>query len=343
MVTSATSGTFTCAELVNVQIAMDRVWASQTLDSNDYISEVESVKVIKARQTARLAELEDPAKDKTVKIHWVTDCNTSLAACSDDCSSDGPELEARCKEYELDLCQHAPFKVKEKAFRALAVTREEAVAKGLLKRMKELDEYLAQTLIAKLNTFAGANQYIAGIGDVENSGVTYIAPSYWTADLTGYFALVVKMNKLGSVTVLHGTNLWNSNWNAMFNSLNANQKDQMAKMSSVQQFWDPFNVDTVNSTEKVSYMISNGAVAIVTKAYYGSTPTTYMNDIRWSVESKNLPGVFYDVVYSNTCISNEIYHKYDVYIKAGIFNNPYGCNEDVTGVLKFICGVNAGS
>jgi hypothetical protein len=342
MAASATAGTFTCAELVDVQIAMDRIWESQTLNANDYKAEVESVIALKAKQTAQLRELEDPAKDKTINVYWVTDCNTSIAACSDDCSVGGPELEARCKEYALDLCQTAGFTVREKSFRALSVTREETIAKGMLKRMKELDEYLAQTLIAKLNTFAGVNQY-EGIGDVENSGVTYIAPSYWTADLTAYFALVAKMNKLGTVTLLHGTNLWNSNWTAMFNSLNANQKDQMAKMASVQQVWDPFNVDTVNAGSKVSYMISNGAIAIATKAYYPTTPTTYMDNIRYSVPSKNLPGVFYDVVYKNRCLSNETYHDFSLYIKAGIFSNPYGCDEDVTGVLKFICGTNAGS
>jgi len=340
--TSVTAGTFTCAELVNVQIAMDRIWASQTLQNNDFQSDVESVNVIKARQTARLAELEDPSKDRTVKIHWVTDCNESLADCSNDCTVGGPELEARCKEYALDLCKTSGFTVREKSFRALAVSREETIAKGMLKRMKELDNYLAQTLIAKLNTFAGVNQF-EGIGDVENSGVTYIAPSYWTADLVGYFAQVAKMNKLGSVIMLHGNNLWNTNWSAMFNSLNQNQKDQMSKMGSIQQFWDPFNVDTVNSPDKVSYMISNGSVAIVTKAYNSTTPTTYLDHIRWSVESKNLPGVYYDVVYKNRCTSNEIYHDYSLYINAGIFNNPYGCDEDITGVLKFICGTNAGS
>ena len=342
MAVSATAGTFTCAELVNVQIAMDRIWVSESLMGNDFSAEVESVLVIRARQTARLSELQDPNKDKTVTIHWITDCNTSIADCSNDCTVGGPELEARCKDYELDICQQAGFTVREKTFRALAPTREEAVAKGMLKRMAELDNYLAGKLMAKLNVFAGVNKY-EGIGDVENSGVTYIAPSYWTSDLLGYFAQVAKMNKLGSVVMIHGNNLWNSNWSAQFNSLNQNQKDQMAKMSSIQQFWDPFNVDTANSPDKVSYMVSNGSIAIVSKAYNSTTPVTYLDHIRYSVESKNIPGVFYDVVYKNRCTSNDIYHDYSLYIKAGIFNNPYGCDEDITGVLKFICGTNAGS
>jgi hypothetical protein len=70
----------------------------------------------------------------------------------------------------------------------------------------------------------------------------------------------------------------------------------------------------------------------------------YFHDHRWSIESKTLPGVFYDVIYNNECVANnEIKHNWSLYVKAGIFLNPLGCNDDVTGVIKFVCGVNAGS
>jgi hypothetical protein len=275
MADSPTAGTFTCAELLEVLVAMDTIWAdAQTLQNNDFQSDVEALQAIRATQTARFEELTDPAKDKTVKVYWVTDCSESIEACSNDCSFDGPELEAKCEEYTLGQCRQAPFKVKEKAFRALAVNRDEAVAKGLLKRMKELDNYIAQYLISKLNTFAGVNQF-EGIGDVENSGTTYVAASYWTADIFAYFNQVAKMNKFGAVTMIHGNNLWALNWSAQMNSLNQNQKDQIAKFNSLSNVWDPFNVDTVNVGEKVSYMVSNGSVAFVSKNYYSTSPTTY--------------------------------------------------------------------
>jgi hypothetical protein len=334
--TSDTAGTFTCAELVKVTVAIDRVWADNQTNQ-DFASFVEVLNVIKSKQTARLSELEDPAKDKTIKVYWATDCNTSLSDCSDDCSVGGPELEARCKEYALDLCKKAGFTVREKTFRNSNLSREEVVAKGMIKRMKELDEYLAQTMVAKLDAFAGVNQF-AGIGTVVGDGSTYILPSFWTADLVGYFTQVAIMNKLAGAYVIHGNNLWNTKWQADMNNGNANNKDQAAKMNSIQQFWDPFNIDTVNTPDKVSYLISSGAVAFSSKAYNPSSPVTYMDDIRWSVQSKSIPGVYYDVVYKNRCLSNEIYHDYTLYVNAGIFNNPYGCDEEVTGVLKFVCG-----
>lgn len=337
MPASETAGTFTCAELVRISIAVDRVWRDNQLNA-DLISDVEILKAIKSFQTAKFPELENKEKDEKIKIFWVTDCSTSLADCTNDCTIGGPELEARCKEYELDLCKTAGFSVKEKYFRQSNLTRQEAVARGLLRAQKELDEYLAQTMVAKLNAFAGVNQF-AGIGTVAVDGTTYISAAFWNPDIYGYFVQVAKMNKLSNPKMLHGNNLWSAFWQAEMNNDNANNKDQKRKMLSIQSFWDPFNIDSVNSPDKVSYMMSAGAVALVNKAYYPlNRPIEYKDDTRWSIESASLPGIFYDVVYTNECVNDEIKHHYSLYVKAGIFDNPYGCNEEITGVLKFVCG-----
>lgn len=341
MATSPTAGTFTCAELVKIMVGIDRVWRDNQTNT-DFISYAKTVEIIKQKQTAQFPQLENSEKDETVRVFWVTDCNTSIAECDDDCEVGGPELEARCKDYTLDICRKAGFTVREKTFRKLNVSRDEVVAKGMLKRMKELDEFLAQQMVAKLNAFAGVNQF-EGIGSIASSGDTYVSASFWTADLAGYFQQVAMMNKLSGAYMLHGNNLYSIGWQAQFNNLNQDQKDQLAKMQSIQQFWDPFNIDSVNSPAKISYMISQGAVAFVNKAYYPSSPVEYLGagQLRYSVQSKGLPGVFYDVVYTNRCEGNEIYHDFTLYVTAGIFQNPFGCNEDVTGVLRFICGENS--
>lgn len=331
---SATAGNFTCSELLKILVGIDRIWADNQTNQ-DFVSYAETVNIIKQNQTATLKDLEDPEKDNVVKVYWVTDCNDDVEDCSDDCEIGGPELESRCKEYELDICKTAGFNVKEKMWRSNNVNRQEVIAKGLAKRMKVLDEYFAKAVVAKLNAFAGVNQF-AGIGVIGASGTTYLLPSYWTADIAGYFQQVAMMNKLSGAYMLHGNNLWSVNWQATLNNID---KSALAKLGTIRQYWDPFNVDSVNSPSKVSYMISKGAVAIANKAYYPlNSPVEYKNDTRWSIESKALPGIFYDVVYTNECVNNEITHKYSLYLKAGIFQNPFGCNEDVTGVLKFVCG-----
>jgi len=339
MPVSPTAGNFTCADLQVILVNADRAWMDNAT-KKDYVSYAETIKAVIAEQTAEFPELEKMDKDEKVKIYWAADCSTSLADCADDCVIGGPTPEAQCKEYELDICKKAGFSIPEKRFRKSNLTREEVVALALLKRMKELDEFLAQTAVSKIDSFAGVNQF-AGIGQVVGP-ITYIAPSLWTADIMGYFAQVGIMNKFSNPYMVHGTNLWQSNWQANFNNLNQDQKDALAKFGSMRSYWDPFNVDLVNSPDKVSYMIDKGAVAFVSKAYYpANNPVEYLGagQLRYSVESKNLAGVFYDVVYTNRCVADEIYHDWTLYIHAGIFQNPIGCDENNTGVLKFQCGV----
>jgi hypothetical protein len=338
---SPTAGTFTCAELLKIQVAADRIWADNQM-AQDYKPEVGVLEAIRKEQTAILREIENPEKDRTLKIFWAADCNEGTEDCDDDCEIGGAELEAQCKEYALDLCQRVGFNVKEKMFRNSELTREQVVAKAMLKKMKALDEYLARTMVAKLNSFAGENQFDQGATGtgVVGSGATYIAPSYWTPDIYGYFAQVIVMNKLNNAFLIHGSNLYQMYWLAQMNNLNTDQKDQLAKINSIPSYWDMFNIDAVNSPDKVSYLVTKGAVAFANKAYYPSVPVEYLGagQLRYSVESNALPGVKYDVYYTNECTNNDIIHKWTLYVKAGIFLNPFGCNDEVTGVLKFICG-----
>lgn len=341
MATSENAGNFDCADLQVINVAIDRAWADNQINK-DYTSYAQSLTAIMTEQTASMPDLENVEKDEKVKVYWSADCSDTLADCDDDCTVGGPTPEAQCKEYQLDICKKAGFSIPEKRFRKSNLTREEVVARAMLKRMKELDEFLARTVIAKLDAFAGVNQY-PGIGTVVG-GLTYVNPALWTADVMGYLAQVGIMNKLANPFVLNGTNLWQANWQAQFNNLNQNQRDEMAKFGALRTYWDPFNVDTVNAGNKVSYLVDKGAVAFVNKAYYPlNSPIEYLGagQTRYSIASRNIPGVFYDVVYTNRCVANEIYHDFTLYVNAGIFQNPLGCNPDVTGVLKFQCGVPA--
>jgi len=333
------AGDFTCADLQTILVNSDKAWLDNAT-KKDYVSYSETIKAVMAEQTASFPELEKMEKDEKVKIYWVADCANTLADCDDDCNVGGAIPEATCKEYELDLCKKASFSVPEKLFRKSNLTREEVVAKAMMKRMKELDEYLSQAAVTAIDSFAGVNVF-AGIGQVVGT-TTYIAPSLWTADLMGYLAQVGIMNKFSNPYLINGTNLWQQNWQANFNNLNSDQKDALAKFGSLRSYWDPFNIDLILSPDKVSFLIDKGAVAFVSKAYYpANSPVEYIGagQIRYSVESKNLMGVFYDVVYTNRCVADEIYHDFTLYVHAGIFQNPIGCSATNTGVLKLQCGV----
>lgn len=338
---SVTAGSFTEAELQMVVAKIDAIWADNQTNS-DYKSEVAVLTAIRAEQTARLTPLENPEKDNVINVIWAADCSTGIEDCEDDeddCDFTGPEAEARSKQYELDICGAVKFTIEENVFRTSQLSKEEVLAKQFMARLKEMDEYLAQKAAAKLNAFAGENQYTGGIGQV--SGVTtHIPANYWTPDIYGYFGMVKILNKFSNPFMIHGSNLYQMFWQQTYNQANANEKDGLPKLQSIRSYWDLFNIDSVNGLSKVSYMITKGAIAFANKAYYPlNSPRTYQFGKRWSIESKALPGVYYDVFYKERCVGSKVYYDYKLKVKAGIFLNPFGCNEDVTGVLKFVCGV----
>jgi len=341
MAASETAGTFTCTELQKVIAKIDKAWMDNQTNQ-DYVPNIGVLEALRKEQTARLKEIENPDKDKTMRIWWVADCSTGVVECEDggdDCDWTGPEVESRCKDYALDICSEVKFTISSEVFRTNEASREDALAIAFMARMKELDEHLAGKAVAKLNSFVGTNQYTGGIGQV--SGVTtYIPANYWGPDMYGYFGMVKILNKFQNPFLIHGSNLFQTNWQAQYNAQNANGKDGQAKLGTMRSYWDLFNIDTVNSPDQVSYMIEKGAVAFANKARYPlNNPKEFKFGSRWSIESKALPGVFYDVYYKERCDDNdEIYYDFKMKVRAGIFSNPYGCNEDKTGVLKFVCG-----
>lgn len=343
MAASATAGNFSPALLQKVVAKMDAIWAdNQTV--NDYVPNVEVLTAIRKEQTAKLKTIEDPEKDKVLKIIWVADCSTGVSDCEDDddnCDFSGPEAEAKSKDYALDECSSVKFSIEENVFYTSELNQAEVLAVQMLARMKELDEYLAQKTVTKLNSFVGVNQYEDGIGQVDGV-TTYIPANYWTPDMYGYFNMVKTINKLNNPFLVHGENLYQQNWMLM-NEVGDKATSDKNKANSMRSYWDIFNIPLMNTPLKVSYMIAKGAVAFANKARYPlNNPRVWQFGKRWSIESKGLPGVYYDVFYKERCVmvdgEEKIYYDFKIRAKYGVYLNPFGCNEDVTGVLKFVCG-----
>lgn len=335
----------TCAELQKVVAKIERTWLDNQTKM-DYVPNIGVLEALRKEQTARMAEIENPDKDKTLRIWWLSQCGLVASDCADDlndCEFTGDEVSSTCVDYALDICVSTKFSIEDTVFRTNEANAEQALALQFLAALKVLDEELALKAVAKLNAFAGINQY-EGIGDVDGV-TTYIAANYWGADMYGYFGMVKTINKFSNPFMIHGSNLYMTNWNASYNMANANQKDAAPKLQSIRSYWDLFNIDAVNNPDLVSYMVDKGAVAFANKARYPlNNPKVYQFGQRWSIESQALPGVVYDVYYKERCVANDkIYHDYKVIGRAGIYNNPAGCTADKTGVIKFVCGTNAGS
>lgn len=337
------AGVNTCALLAKVQLEADSIWADNA-KQKDYVGNVETLTAIRDNQTVQFAELENPMKDKMGTLYWNDMCDDETSTCTDDCTPGGTKPGTVCQDYTLDICQEVDFSVDEKAYRAIAPTFEEAVAKSLLYKMKVLDQYITSQAVTALDAGKGVNAYTGGKGTVAGFSTT-IPAAYWNASLFGYLSLVAKVNKFNAPYLISGTNLYEASFNATANSANADGKGALALFKTLPIYFDVNNIDSVQG--QVTYLLNRNALAFVSKTYnnwsaadqrankYGGTGSAA--GFRYQVESKNLPGVFYDVIYKIACSSNEITHNWKVQFNGGIFRNPVGCNPNNTNILELTC------
>lgn len=339
------AGLYTCSALAEVQLEADRIWADSA-KKKSYIAKVGALEAIRKESNVRFDILEDSEKDRQVKLYWLDNCETSTTACTDECTVAGSETGSTCKTYSLNICRNFAVRIEEKGFRAIANTFEEAIAVQMLRAMKTLDEYLAVQVINALNSNKGANAYTGGKGTVSGFETT-IPAAYWNASLFSYLHLVAEKNKMFDPYILSGTNLYEAYWNAQMNSGNSEGKGAANMFDSYRLYFDLFNLDSTLSPEQSTFLIDRSAITFVSKNYYPfkATDTEAYKyggvgsqvGLKYHVESFNLPGVFYDVTYKVTCVSNKIYHDWNFSVNAGVFTNPVGCDLGNTGILKFKC------
>jgi hypothetical protein len=328
------AGDFSATTLVKVTQKADSMWADSQLAA-DYVSNAETLKAVISEQTARLTMVEDPEKDYDVRLDWMNACDETTDAGSNDCTIGGAELESGSKSYKITGVRHYGFNVKEKLFRGNSLDMDEAIAKGFLKADKVLSEYIAKAGVSFIEANEGTNTYDGQGYWTINGTETDVAAANLTVGIMPHLLLAGQLNKMTNPFILSGTNLYIANWNALIDQPNGEGKGNAARVNTIRKYFDVFNIDVTNSPAFKTYLIDRGALAFASKAYYGATPTVYKTQDRWSIASRNVPGLRYDVVYTNECASNEIVHKFSVYARYNYFLNPTGCTATRTGILTF--------
>lgn len=327
------AGTFTPSLLVDIQEKADRMWMDN-MAKTDYIANVEAFIALRENQTANLSGLEGP-KDRTISISWIQDCEIEATTCTTDCTIDGPELETVQSGLTIESCAETSFKVKRKAFRDNLYDNTEIIAKGLLKASKVLDENLTQAGIAFLNTNAGLNNWPGTLGSIV-SGDTNIAALNWDTRLLPYLRMVAVKNRFNMPYMLSGENYWFTDYEATANRNNLDGAGDYVRNELLKRYYDLFNIEAVNDPVLFTYLLNRGAVAFASKAYWGAAPEAMSAGQEvYSVESRNLPGVRYDVTHTVTCVSDEYYDTFRLKAHYDFFLNPTGCVDDRTGILRF--------
>lgn len=342
-----TPGTFDCAKMLEVKAKVVEIFNGEGVIKAEYVPDVEPALAILQNQTANFEVLANPEKDREVKVYWPDDCDdTDPTDCTDQCSIDGDEIGDNCANYALTECFEKSFSVTEERFRTSLHSREEVVARAMLKKMKLMDEFWAAKALAFLDASAGVNAFE---GQYTVSGnATYIPAAAWNPDVFGYIDTVLWMNKLQGGKMLSGTLLKQYMWKVGMETSNPTGAAEQAKMTSFGVPYFDRRMDTILG-EKALFLFDPNSTALVTKARHAAYgPEGRKVDtadgpgiLMMTQDSMNLPGVVYDLYYQEVCANDDITHKWKLKTRGDLFLNPLGCSNDRTGVLKFVCGAPA--
>ena len=362
---STVSGEFSETILLQQQHMADKMMLDDRI-KQQFIPQNNVYRYLRSLQTATLNSAFNTRAKKNydVEISWMN-------ACSDfdiedvSCAIGGDELSTNVEEYVLNNRFVKGFTVRDDVFRNNTYETQEAIAKGLLRIDQQLSQDFAQYLVGQLNAFAGVTEVDDIAPAIVTAGTTTaIQSALWIPSIMAYFARTQIMNKFTAPALISGANLWESMYVAAANNANADGKGDFILWNGMPIWFDLFNIETVNAPDYLTYMVSQGAVAIANKTWNPDTPYRSMSDIRYTMPSRFMDGIRYDVYYTNNCIQegsdsdsdldygdlaedhnstvannrDALAHHWKVVLTADMFLNPEGCTADNTGVLRFSNG-----
>lgn len=287
------AGDFSNSQMYPIIEAASRMW-DNSRHLIDQISEIESVRAIAENQRVNLNPVLINGSCVGYEIAWLKGTDITAAVIGDmsdeDCKLTGPELESVKKTYGNTVGRHAEFTVWDDECKGV-IEYAEKIAEGLMIAMKKIKDAINGEAVAFLNANLQANGYTTGVGTVSGTS-TFIDPTLWNADIIGQLALIAQMNRISDVVTLTGTNLWVPMFNAPFNALNMDQKDQLAKLSYYKRWYaDPFTVDQVVGSP-ATFLWDRGAIAFYTKNDYQNEAPKMNNDelntITYNIPDKDL-------------------------------------------------------
>jgi hypothetical protein len=329
-----------CGYLHTIQRMADDIW-SDPMKNNDLISDVITAKAVLENQSVNFTEITG-TKNQELRVEWLTKCDITVGACSDDCDIDGEDADPQCKDYEIGCLYETEFKVPLRAYRERTIEMQQSIAFQKLAHMKALDERLTQYIIAGIVAGAGTNLFTGGVGTVTGT-TTYIPPQYWDDSIWGYFDQVRRLNKFRNPYAITGNNLYQLLFNRPLEAGNANGVGNFRKLNTLKMYQDPENIEDHAAGQ--TFLLHKTAAAFLNKAWNKINPINAEVKAgqywEWAEESKNLPGVFYDFTMKETCVGNEFYQAVKIKLHGLFATNPYPCDEDNTGIIVFECGTGS--
>ena len=114
-----------CGYLATIQAMADEIWIDP-IKNIDLIASAESARAVLENQQVRMGDLQDKNKKRVVSVEWLTACDATTQACSDDCTITGEDATPECKEYEISCLREAGFKVYDRVYRERTIDSQQS-------------------------------------------------------------------------------------------------------------------------------------------------------------------------------------------------------------------------
>lgn len=345
----------TAGEFDHTRLLQQRHFADQLLldgrIKQQFIPKINVFNYIQSLQTAEVNKAFNTRakKDFDVEIMWMNTCS-DLTIDDASCVRGGNQASTNAKTYALENTITKGFTVYDEQFRDNEYDADMAIAKLLLQADKQISEDFSQYLVGQLALFSGVNQVTNGKGVINpvDDTITDIDPSDWTAEIMAYFARVMQLNRFSNAALITGSNLFETIYVARANNANSEGKGDYILWNDMPIWFDLFNVDAVTDPDLYTFMVEQGSIALANKAF-NPTMAKYLDHWAYTMPSKFMPGMVYDVWYDNACNESEsaryndmVVHNWKIKLRADLFLNPYGCDAEEDGDGVQTGGENSG-
>jgi hypothetical protein len=295
-----------------------------------------------------------------VKAAWLKDCEDDIISCADGefeppgCEIGGNQLQSDSILYKPNDCLIGERFVPDAECKDIFVLQDKVAYAMASLEMKILEKLNAK-VIAFLDANSDMNTLVGGPGNPDPiSPITYFPNTAWTPEIIADLAYIATQFNIMNPIAVTGYNLWNSNFNASFNALNDNQRDQIAKLGFMPIFFDPQNIDSVMG-QRTTFVFDPGNLGFFTTNQFQNLAALNMMDryntmvMRYDSQklfynngTQRLP-VSFDVQMQRKC--NTVYDLnqqrwgWSIRMKLtfGLYTGPADCNG-VNGIFQFAAG-----
>lgn len=346
------AGDFSASQLLNIQLKAEQMWTDGILAKEQQPMADAAIAVLE-NQTARFQVFNDRDKDNKVQVTFINTCAIETDDCDDNCELDEPQVESGVEEYEPDLCQKAGFSVDQETTRTNIYSVEEIAAQSMARAIGKLDEWWARQVLARLATFSGVNVYPQPWTYDNTDKTTEVPTAQYNLSMVAHLMLQAQMNRLGTPYYIGDGTLAADIINAQLNAGNLDGKGDASRITQLNLYQDMYNFARAGMDESL-FAISPGAVAFKTTNRNPDAPRVLGGQIQqtiYTVNSRVLPGVKYDVYYTLKCVTGtngraRYVHTWRLETNGGVWLNPAGCPVEIevegapvvvspTGILSY--------